>query len=94
MPKVPKMPKMPKVEVFYRFYKKKCKQCYYIHLLISGFKCWKYQVFIIETERSDATILGILDTLGILGIFRLIRDRGLEKNYVHFGSKQTRRQIA
>jgi len=60
--------------------KEKNKVCYYMHLLISGFECCKYQLFIIKTERSDSTILGTLGILGNLGI--LVRRRRIRHLYL------------
>ena len=65
MPKMPKLPKMPKIEARLRrinFIKRKSKVCYYIYLLISRFGMRKIPGFYKKTERSDATILGILGT--------------------------------
>jgi len=60
--------------------KEKNKVCYYMHLLISGFACCKYQLFIIKTERSDSIILGTLGFLGNLGI--LVRRRRIRHLYL------------
>ena len=60
--------------------KEKNKVCYYMHLLISGFACCKYQLFIIKTERSDSTILG---TLGNLGIDQTLGNLGILAHFRH-----------
>jgi len=65
MPKMPKVPKIPKIEARLRrinFIKRINKVYYYLNLRISHFGIRKIPCLYKKTERSDATILGILGT--------------------------------